>query len=133
MAARSAVHTLVSEDPTLAGIGVTNTYPSNSVDTPPEELFIVTRWEPSTVAFKQLGTDRVSLWVHDRQRDYGRIDLVIHRLKELLTSSVHLDGGDGWILTTAEYIGEGPDLADVGYGTITRYVEFTAVSRYTAP
>jgi hypothetical protein len=132
MPARAALQTLLEEDPELLEIGVQAVYPTNAVDTPGEDLFIVIRWDPTTVAFGTTGSDRVQIWAHDTQRDYGRIGQVLDRLKTLITDTVHLQGADGWWLSTAEWNGEGPDLFDGGYNTVTRYADFTVVSRYTA-
>lgn len=129
MAARAALFKLLSEDNTLQSLGVENVYPTNAVDTPPEDCFLVIRWEPSTMAFKNVGSDRVSIWAHDRSRDYGRIDEVLQHLKELLPATIHLPGEDGQTLTTSEWLGEGPDLFDAGYQTVVRFVEFTVISR----
>jgi hypothetical protein len=134
MPARAALQSLLEQDPILGeDIGVEAVYPTNAVDTPAEQLFIVIRWDPTTMAFKQVGADRCSIWVHDTQRDYGRITDALQRLKELLPATVHRAGEDGWTLTTAEWLGEGPDLFDGGYNTVTRYADFNVVSRYTAP
>lgn len=132
MPARAALQTLLEEDPVLTDAGVGAVYPTNSVDTPQEDLFIVIRWDPTTRAFGAVGSDRVQIWVHDTQRDYGRINDCLRRLKDLLPAQVHLEGADGYTLTTAEWNGEGPDLFDGGYNTVTRYADFTVVSRYTA-
>lgn len=130
MSARAALQLLLEEDEALQTIGVGAVYPTNSVDTPAEELFIVTRWDPTTRAFGVSGTDRFTLWVHDRQKDYGRIVEVLHRLRVLVPEQVHLRGADGWVLTTATWLGEGPDLYDGGYETLTRYADFQGSSRY---
>ena len=130
MAARAALHSLIATDPVLLTIGLEKVYATNSVDTPPEQFFIVVRWDNVTRAFKTKGSQRVSVWVHDKQRDYGRINKALKRLKELLPGTVHREGSDGWILTLAEWEGEGPDLVDGGFHTITRYADFTVVSRY---
>lgn len=130
MAARAALHSLIATDPVLLTIGLEKVYATNSVDTPPEQFFIVIRWDNVTRAFKTKGSQRVSVWVHDKQRDYGRINKALKRLKELLPGTVHREGSDEWILTLAEWEGEGPDLVDGGFHTITRYADFTVVSRY---
>lgn len=131
MPARAAVHTLLEDDVDLQDIGSQAVYASNSVDTPAEEVFLIIKWETTTSAFKSRGRDRVSIWAHDRQRDYGRIDKLLHRVRELLTDTVQRAGGDGWTMTLAEWDGEGPDLVDGGFDTITRFADFTVVSRYT--
>lgn len=132
MPARASVQAALDGDATLQTIGVQATYAGNSVDTPGEDLFLVTRWETSSVAFKTKDIDRLTVWAHDKQRDYTRIGQALERVKALLTGLVHAAGADGWTLTLVEYLGQGPDLRDDGYGTVARYAEFTVVSRYTA-
>lgn len=132
MTARAAIHSLLSTDPVLASAGVEAVYAGNSVDTPSEGLFLVVRWDPTNAAFGAHGTDRFSVWAHDRNRDYGRIKTVLTHLRTLIPAQVHLAGGDGWVLSTAKWLGEGPDLFDQGYGTVTRYSDFLAVSRYAS-
>ena len=131
MPARAAVHSLLVEDTVLQSMGVEVVYGSNSVDTPGEDFFLVVRWEQTQTAFKTVGSDRVSIWAHDKGRDYTRIDKALTHVKELLTSTVHREGGDGWTMTLATWNGEGPDLMDGGFHTVTRYSDFTVVSRYT--
>lgn len=133
MTARGALQTLLETDAELTALGVQAVYPTNAVDTPPEDFFLIIRWDPTTMAFKSVGSGRVQIWAHDRSRDYGRITDALKRLKDLLPATVHRAGADGWTLTTAEWLGEGPDLFDGGYNTVTRYADFTVVSRYTAP
>lgn len=133
MPARSAVQKLLETDSDLADTHlVEKVYASNSVDTPAESIFIVIRWDPTSSAFKNKGSDRCSIWVHDKARDYGKIDLIHQRIQELMTSSVHYDGEDGWTMTLAEWRGEGPDVFDQAFGTCTRFADYVVVSRYTA-
>lgn len=132
MPARAALHTLLEGDVSLQTLGVQAVYSTNSVDTPKEGLFLVVRWDLTSAAFKNRGTDRFSIWAHDVRRDYGRINDVLRRLKDLIPAQIHLSGTDGYTLTTAKWLGEGPDLFDDGYNTCTRYADFQAVSRYTA-
>lgn len=108
-------------------------YPTNSVDTPGEDLFVVIRWDPTNAVFGVHGTDRFTVWVHDKQKDYGRITDCLNRLRDLIPAQTHLVGADGWVLTTAKWLGEGPDLYDGGYETLTRYADFQSVSRYASP
>jgi hypothetical protein len=133
MAARAAVQALLEGDAELAAAGVQAVYATNSVDTPGEDMFLVVRWDTTDAAFGVHGTDRFSVWAHDRSRDYGRIKTVLARLRTLIPAQVHLAGDDDWVLTTARWLGEGPDLFDDGYGTVTRYADFQAVSRYASP
>lgn len=124
MAARAALQSILEEDTELALEAV---YPTNAVDTPMEEFFAIIQWGPTTKAYGRTGSDRVTIWFHDKQRDYGRINAALARVKELLPATIHREGGDGETLATAEWNGESQDLADEGYGTITRYADFTVV------
>lgn len=132
MAARAALQSLVEEDAGLLAMGLQAVYPTNSVDSPKEDFFAIIQWGPSTPAFKQVGTDRVSIWLHDTDRDYGRINNGLSRIKELLVGTIHHEGTDGIALVTAEWNGESQDLFDGGYETVTRYADFTVVSRYAS-
>lgn len=132
MAARAALYSLLETDTELLALGVQAVYPTNAVDTPGEDLFLIVRWDPTSSVFGSYGQDRVQIWAHDRSRDYGRVSSCLARLRELLPATVHRAGDDGWTLSTAEWRGEGPDLFDDGYQTVTRFADFTLVSRYTA-
>lgn len=131
MPARAAVQSLLETDTELQSIGVEAVYSSNAVDTPEESMFVIIRWDASVGAFKSVGSDRCSIWVHDVNRDYTRIDEALRRIKELLVGTIHRPGGDGWTMTLATWNGEGPDLFDGGFHTVTRYSDFTVLSRYT--
>lgn len=133
MAARAAVQTLLEADEALQGLGVGAVYAADSVDTPGEDCFLVIRWQPSTWIFKGKATDRFTVWAHDVEHDYGRIQDVLERVKTILDGAFHVAGDDGWVLTQADWRGEGPDLTDQGYNTRTRYADFQAVSRYASP
>lgn len=133
MAARAALQALLEGDSVLQTIGVGAVYPTNAVDTPREDLFLIVRWDPRTAAFGKTGSDRFTIWAHDRERDYGRITDILNRLSDLIPAQIHLKGEDGWTLTEASWLGEGPDLYDGGYETLTRYADFQAATRYDGP
>ncbi len=128
MTARAAVQTLLEEDPILSGIGVGAVYGAMSVDTPAEDLFMTVHWDERSIAFKQHGPETLVIWVHDRQRDFGRIDAAIERMILILEDAIHLSGADG-TLTSARWTGTSRDLFDDGYNTVTKNVSFAALSR----
>jgi hypothetical protein len=131
MAARSALFNLLDGDTRLVELGFSVVYTQNSVDTPMESRFIVIRWEqPDARAFGTKAPDRATVWFHDKDRDYGQIDLGIERVKEIVRDAVHVSGGDGWVLTQAHWNTDGPDLFDDGFGTVTRWTDITVISRY---
>jgi hypothetical protein len=128
MTARAAVQMLLETDPVLETIGVGAIYGANSVDTPSEDLFMTVHWDERNVQFQQHGPETLVIWVHDRQRDFGRIDAAIERMIIILEGAVHLSGDDG-ILTMARWTATSRDLFDDGYNTVTKNVSFAAVSR----
>jgi len=134
MSARAAVHQLVEDDlapgQPLAELGYTSVYASGDVDSPDDVMFIIIRWEGKDRRFATFGPERVSLWAHTRDLDYGDLDKALERFKHLLGGAVHVVGGDGWTLTQADWRGDSADLRDDGFGTLTRYAAFDAVSRY---
>lgn len=133
MSARAALQGLLEGDEVLQGLGLGAVYPTNSVDTPPEEFFAVIRWGTKTAAFGVTGDDRFQVWFHDRQKDYGRISDALRHIKTLVPAQIHLPGDDGWVLSTSVWLGESDDLYDGGYETLTRYADFRGVSRYATP
>lgn len=129
MQPRGAIQKLLETDVQLALEAV---YATNSVDTPAEHWFAVVTWGVSSPSYGTTGVERAQVWFHDTDHDYGRINRALTRLKQLLVATVGLEGADGIVLSVAEWNGEGPDLRDDGYGTVTRYGEFTAISRYAS-
>jgi|GEM_PF-5951742 len=132
MPARAAVYDLLSGDETIAELGVTGVYPTQSVDTPSDDRFLIIRNDAKQLSFGRRGPETCSIWAHDRSGDYGQIDKILERVKDLLEGAIHRAGSDGWILTTASWLGDGPDLYDPGYNTVTRWSDFKTVSRYSS-
>lgn len=132
MTARAALRSLLADDGELAGLGVQTVYATNAVDTPDEDCFLIIRWDDTTRAFGVTASSRATVWAHDKDRDYGRIAAVLQRVEDLLAGTVHRAGEDGWTLTQADWLGQGPDLYDTGYETCTRFSDFQIVSRQTS-
>lgn len=130
--ARAALYTLLRDDAELATLGVQKVYGSNTADSPPEDCFLVVQWQTDEApAFARKAPNRVSIWAHDKDPDFGRIEKVLKRVDDLVLATVHRAGSDGWTMTMAEFRGHGPDLRDDGYGTVTKWTDFTVVSRYS--
>jgi len=127
------VYNLVANDPELADLGVERVYAAHSADTPPEELFVVIRWESSTSWLGATGVERVLFWAHDANQDFTRIDSVLRRIRDILSQATHVLGEDDWFLTQARWVGEGPDVWDFEQGLSIKFSEFETVSRYARP
>jgi hypothetical protein len=123
---RAAINTALLAAP---GVSVDQVWAANALDTPTAWPFIMHRWEETAVAFGLVGTETVTIWVHDKPGDYSQINAIIAWMKTALTSMVHVDGGDGYIVTCVDWTGESGDLWDDGWETITRNASFRVVSR----
>lgn len=61
--------------------------------------------------------------VHDEPGDYGRIDQILNRVRDLLNNAVPGEPGS----TVVEWLTDSQDLADDGYGTIMRNSSYRLV------
>lgn len=132
---RAAVYSLLIGDTQLSALGITaqTVYVGNTTNVLPFDGPAVilawgatlTRWEMAGQKGKQL----LTVWAHDKTKDYTRITKILDRIKEILESSFHVEGADGMILTQADYRGESDDLEDDGLKTITRNSAWEIITR----
>jgi hypothetical protein len=130
---RAAIYTALKSDPTLESLAPGyGCYPNNSVDTPPEDQFLILRWLDKTPGpVKGRGPVSLQVWAHDHSGSYTVIDQMLKRVSDILLAMVQVDGGDGHTVTCVDWTGESQDLYDDGFRTITRNAAFTVVSRPT--
>lgn len=130
---RSVVNEALANNTQLLALGMLAdaTFAANMIDTPTIRPFIVMRWEETTRAFARIGSQGLTIWVHDEVGDYTRIDAMLEIIKSVLTSIVHVAGGDGKTVTQIDWAGDSPDLYDDGFATISRNAGFIVVSRPT--
>jgi len=134
MAARAAVVDILGTDPQLNMLGfeADAISSSNATDTPSRDKpFVVVHWDDMPLSGGR-PVHMVSIWFHvpkDHEQDYGRIDMAIIRTTEIMTSAEHVEGDDGWSLTSASFTGASPDLLDDGYNSLTRYAQFRCACR----
>jgi hypothetical protein len=127
--ARAAVQSLLEGSTTLAALGFTSIMAANSADAPPQQRFIVIRWEGTTAFVEKRGTSRLQIWFHDTDRDYTAIADAMEIAREALINAVHVTGADGVKITTVRWDEDSPDLFDDGYGTVTKWSAFTVAAR----
>jgi hypothetical protein len=131
---RAAVFSLISTDTSMHTIGFSAgaVYASNAADDPPDQ-FIIIHWEdmPTTTlgSSRNFGPQNLTVWFHDRQRTYERVNAGIDRLKTVMAGVIHLPGSDGWTITQADWQGDTGDLWDDGYETLTRNTSYRIVTR----
>lgn len=117
--------TLSSDAALLEVVPIGSMYGAGSVgDRPENKPFIIIRLSPSTRVNSFWSDSNVVVWVHDDPGDYARIDQVIDLCRRALDKKI--PGRPGGIV--AEWTGDSADLADDGYGTITRNTSYRLVS-----
>lgn len=88
--------------------------------------FIVHRWGNIAKGIGPSKRQYVDVWVHDRDRDYVRIDAILKRIEALFSAVGSANATEGWI-TQIDWQGSSPDLRDDGYDTITRNSTFLVI------
>lgn|SRR5882757_1400302 len=135
MSARAAIASLLGTDSQMNMLDIDETviYASNATDSPDRtRMFLVVRFEEVGKSFPGVGPSRVAIWFHvpkEKEQDYGKLDLLMLRTKELMQSVEHRDGADGWRLTAPTWDGDSGDLFDDGYNTLTRYSTYRCAVR----
>jgi hypothetical protein len=127
MSVRALVYQVVAHDAQLItlGLGESNTFANGAPDSPPDRVWGVLRWGPEVPGLAgQRGragrvTDReVTLWVYDKQHDYGRINDIIKRWCEVMegidAQRTGIDPTDGWVVQ-CDWQGDGDDTYDDVY------------------
>lgn len=87
--------------------------------------FLILRWEETLDTIGDIQV--LTIWAHRSRSagiDFKAIRDILLRCKDVLQSAMHVTGSDGDVLTQARYKGMGPDVADEGYDTITKYAVF---------
>lgn len=120
---RNVVFSLLNTDSTLEALGVQKIYSSNAVDTPKEDVFLVTRWEETVPAFKSVGTRNLTIVANCRSADYKLLDSILDQVKEIITGALHVSGTDGE-LTQAQWTGDSADGRDPGFRTYFKSSSF---------
>lgn len=137
MAARAALVSLITTDPQMNMLGIeeTDVFGGNATDSPPRnKMFVVCRWEEVSQSAMQ-SNYLASVWFHvpkEMERDYGKIDVAVMRMKELMRTVEHRNGSDGWSLVAASWTGDSPDQYDDGYNSLNRYTQFRCACRNIA-
>jgi hypothetical protein len=124
---RSLVFQAIVDDPTLNGLGITDTSSfAVDVDTPQARPFLQCRWGRNDEGLDVVTRRNLVVWVHDVPGDYAKIDSIILRLRELFPTLISQSNGLGWVVGV-EWAGDSEDLTDDGHRTITRNTSFVLV------
>lgn len=134
MTLREWVFDLLKVDPTLNDAGITEQtlYPNYSPDQAraSDRRFLVLRWSETTPFMRtQTGRVRLELWAYDREPDFGGIETILRRSRELILPVAGLRLSGGTSIVEVEDNGEGPDFWDDGYNASARNWNCTITRR----
>ena len=132
----SAIFRALADDSELNELGIDENaiFPDYSMEVAPRKgVFLIPRWGNQDVTRGiRLGPDILTVWAHVPQEittDYGVLNNVLDRVKWVLTGLEHVDGEDGWSVTSVLYTGRGGNLYDPGFKTITKNSAFRVLLR----
>ena len=127
MTVRQVVYDILRADPLLNGLGINSdsVFTSFSVDSPASRLerWLMIRWG---VAEAPVGRDTstrpvsMALWAYNRQRDYGPIQQILWRCRDLLLPVANVPLPSGGYLVAADWSFSSEDLYDDVYQAIMR-------------
>jgi hypothetical protein len=142
---RAAVLEALRGDAALnALVPPTNILPNYSKEGRPNNLtpgaFIVLRWGALTPDLRVggRGPRELGIWAHypsgpdNGSTDFGIIDQILTRVREILEPLEQVAGGDGVVLVSAKYAGESEDQFDPAFQTIMRNSTFRVLSSRTS-
>jgi hypothetical protein len=112
-------------DDVISGImPVTNIHAAGSLNSIPRvKPFVIINHAPSFRSNVRTQVGGLVISVHDDPGDYGRIDSILNRIRELFNDAIPGQPGS----TVVEWLNDSTDLADDGYGTIMRQSSFRTV------
>ncbi len=105
---------------------------TNAIDSPKSSQFVIARFEEKEQAFADIGTRKLTVWFHDRQKTYDVIDSMLGLVKGAMVNAVHVPGSDGFTLTQVDWRGDSADLYDDGFRTVTRFSSYEYQSHATS-
>lgn len=118
-----------------AALPTVDIYANYSADTPPQEHgpYIILRWQEKVFKTRMhRGPRIVDVWVHIPQnisQDHADIDPILQTVIDAMQALPGTEGVDGYVVTSVDHTGDGPDYTDPAYGTITRNATFEVLSR----
>jgi hypothetical protein len=138
MTVRDLVYQTLAADSALAALGFAdeNIYANAAPDSPPETesgVWMVLNWgEELPGVTGQRGRTRttvraLTMWLYDRQRDYGTINSGLKRLLDIMEALEQASTGAG-MLTCATWQGDGVDGYDDVYQAVYRTSTYTIVA-----
>lgn len=102
---------------------------AGNADSAQERPFVNLKWQETSPGMETVDRRPVVVWVHDRPDDYGVVDAILRRVREILTGDALIgveapDSTGGWSVDV-QWTGDSPDGFDPDRGTIWRTGTYT--------
>ena len=124
---RNAVYALLkaSTDLEAAGYPPESVSPNFTPDGPEGDRFLVLRWGITNRGISVVNQVRLSVWVYNRQPDFGPIADALKAVKATLPTLAGVVMAPGESVLAVDYTGDSDDLYDDGYQAHTRWCSHT--------
>ena len=132
---RALVYTRLAGDSILhdLGVGVVESNWYSDVSPSRKECFLILRWgEVENPQFDRGNhTVPLTVWAHmpnEVGRDFGGLQKILNRVKDILTDIELEVGSDGYEVTSIRWQGMSSDFFDEGFKTSTKNALFSVLS-----
>ena len=121
------MRTLIRQTLLADGVLGVPTIVSGDADSIQERPFINLQWGENNPGLAHVHRRSLVVWFHDEPGDYARIDVMLARVRAVLTSLAGVPAPEGGVLLEARWETDSGDLRDDARGTILRQSTYTLV------
>lgn len=124
---RTAVAQVLAADDQLNALGIDgDSIFAGDIDTVEVRPFLTLRWGITNPGVSVVRDRALVVWINDEPNDYSRVDQILQRVREVLTSIYGLQTATGWI-TQIRWLTDSDDLTDDGNHTILRQSTYSII------
>lgn len=126
---RDLVFSALTSDLQLNTLGINedHVWAAGALDGPQPTPFMVIRWGNTNRGIGPVNSAECTLYVHDDPGDYGRINDILHRSRQVMLALAASGATANWIIDV-QWQGDSGDLADDVYKTVMRNGSFNVVA-----
>lgn len=124
---RAFIFSLLSDDPLLNGLGITEaSLYAGDIDSPAERPFGVLRWGTTDPGISSVNSQFLTVWIHHNPGNEDVIRAIKLRIRSLLTALGGNATENGW-LVDVKWEGDSSDLSDDVLGTIIQQSNYSLI------
>lgn len=130
MKIRNVVFDALRDDVTLRALGIDDStiFPlGGSLDSPQMNRWVTLRWGQLFPGMGEVKRIDLQLWAYDREPDFGGIDDILKRCRDILLNLGQVPMAPGWTVAV-EWLGSSDDFSDDVYKAVTRNESYTIIA-----